>query len=51
VTNVLNDQKILIPFPEAQEIIFFSKPSSLLVNGFWGGLLHEFKFDRIVEII
>jgi hypothetical protein len=50
VTNVLNDQKILIPFPEEQEIIFFSKLSSLLDNGFWGGILQEFKSDRVVEI-
>jgi hypothetical protein len=50
VTNVLNDQKILIPFPEVQEKTFFSKLFSLLVNGFWSGFLHELKFDRVVEI-
>jgi len=50
VTNVLNDRKILIPFPEVQEIIFFSKPFNLLDNGFLGRLFYEFKFDRIVEI-
>jgi hypothetical protein len=47
---VLNDRKILIPFPEVEEIIFFSKPFNLLDNGFLGRLLYEFKFDRIVEI-